>query len=220
MRISHRLRYKHTEKLIRNYIRPWYIEDMGIVEIGAQRKRHKGYIQQAILAMVALSGVALIAAMAPSAPAALAKLPSVKRAQLRARYRTALGRLAALGLITFEKKDGKSYARITDAGRKKLAFELEKKKLDLSKKHRWNGRWRVVIFDVPERRRKIRDRLRILMQELGFIRLQDSVWVFPYDCEDFITLLKAELKIGSAVLYMVVEEIENDKHLREHFGLH
>jgi len=192
---------------------------MGIVEIGAQKKRRKGYIQQAILATAALAGVVLIAAIAPNTPVALAKLPSIKRAQLRARYRTALGRLAALGLITFEKRDGKAYARITDAGRKKLKFELEKNKLDLSKKRRWNGRWRVVIFDVPERRRRTRDRLRIFMQELGFVRLQDSVWVFPYDCEDFITLLKAELKIGSAVLYMVVEKIENDKHLREHFGL-
>ena len=192
---------------------------MGTIETGAHKKRRKGYIQQAILATVALSGVALVAAIAPNAPAALAKLPSIKRAQLRARYRTALGRLAALGYITFEKRDGKSYARITDTGHKRFAFELEKKKLDLSKKRRWNGRWRVVIFDVPERRRKTRDRLRILMQQLGFVRLQDSVWVFPYDCEDFMALLKAELKIGTAVLYMVVEEIENDKHLREHFGL-
>lgn len=192
---------------------------MGNVEIGAQKKRRKGYIQQAILAIVALSGVVLVAAIAPGVPAALAKLPSMQRARLRARYRTALGRLAALGLVTFEKKDGKSYARITDTGRKKFALELEKGKLDLSRKRHWNGRWRMVIFDVPERRRKTRDRLRIIMQELGFVRLQDSVWVFPYDCEDFVVLLKAELKIGSAVLYMIVEEIENDKHLLEHFGL-
>jgi len=192
---------------------------MGNIETEARKKRRKGYIQQAILATVALSGVVLIAAIAPNAPAALAKLPSIKRAQLSARYRTALGRLVAQGFVVFEKRDGNSYARITDAGREKLAFELEKKKLDISKKRHWNGRWRVVIFDVPERRRKTRDRLRIIMKELGFVRLQDSVWVFPFDCEDFIALLKAELKIGSAVLYMVVEEIENDKHLREHFGL-
>lgn len=192
---------------------------MGVVEIGAQKKRRKGHIQQAILATVALSGVILVAAVAPGLPMALSKLPSMKRAQLRARYRTALGRLAALGYITFEKREGKAYARITDTGREKLAFELEKNKLDLSKKRRWNRRWRVVIFDIPERRRKVRDRLRILMRELGFMRLQDSVWVFPYDCEEFVALLKAELKIGAAVLYMVVEEIEDDKHLREHFGL-
>ena len=57
------------------------------------------------------------------------------------------------------------------------------------------------------------------MKEIGFVRLQDSVWVFPYDCEEFISLLKANLKIGAAVFYMVVAQIENDKHLRAHFGL-
>lgn len=192
---------------------------MGIVESGAQKKRRKAHIQQAILATVALSGVVLVAAVAPNTLGAFAKLPSIKRAQLRARYKTALGRLVVLGYVSFEKRDGKSYARITDLGREKLVFEMEKGKLDLTKKRHWDGRWRVIVFDVPERRRKTRDQLRFLMRELGFVRLQDSVWVFPHDCEDFLALLKAKLKIGASVLYMVVEEIENDKHLREHFNL-
>ena len=192
---------------------------MGIVESEAGKKRLYTNVQQALLATVALTGVALVAAIAPNAPAALAKLPSIKRAQLRYQYRTALGRLAAQGHIVFEKHDGKQYARITESGRKTLVFEQEKAKLNSAKKKRWNGRWRVIIFDIPERRRRTRDRFRNVMQETGFVRLQDSVWVFPYDCEDFITLLKAELKIGVAILYMVVEHIENDRHLRAHFGL-
>ena len=192
---------------------------MGIVENKARKKCLYTNVQQALLATVAFAGVTLVATIAPNAPAALAKLPSVKRAQLRYQYRTVLGRLAAQGHIAFEKRDGKQYARITETGRKVLAFEQEKAKLNDTKKRRWNGRWRVIIFDIPERRRQTRDRLRIIMQEVGFVRLQDSVWVFPYDCEDFVTLLKAELKIGAAILYMVVEQIENDKHLRAHFGL-
>ena len=192
---------------------------MGIVENKARKKRLYTNVQQALLATVAFAGVTLVATIAPNAPAALAKLASVKRAQLRYQYRTVLGRLAAQGHIAFEKRDGKQYARITETGRKVLAFEQEKAKLNDTKKRRWNGRWRVIIFDIPERRRQTRDRLRIIMQEVGFVRLQDSVWVFPYDCEDFVTLLKAELKIGAAILYMVVEQIENDKHLRAHFGL-
>lgn len=192
---------------------------MGAVETEAKKKRLYTYVQQALLATVALTGVVLVTAIAPNTPAALSKLPSLKRAQLRYQYRTALGKLAAQGCIVFEKRDGKQYARITESGRKTLVFEQEKAKLRSAKKRRWNGRWRVIIFDIPERRRRTRDRLRNLMQETGFVRLQDSVWVFPYDCEDFITLVKADLKTGSAILYMVVEHIENDKHLRVHFGL-
>ena len=192
---------------------------MGIVETEAKKKRQFGYIKLGLLTAVAASGLILIAATAPNLPMALDKLPAIKRAKLRYQYRTAFGRLAAQGHIVFEKRDGKQYARITESGRKALAFEQEKAKLNNAKKRRWNGRWRVVIFDVPEKRRQTRDRLRNIMERTGFVRLQDSVWVFPYDCEDFVTLLKAELKIGAAVLYMVVEHIENDKHLRVHFGL-
>lgn len=57
------------------------------------------------------------------------------------------------------------------------------------------------------------------MRTLGFARLQDSVWVYPYDCEDVMALLKADLKLGAAMLYMVVEHIENDTHLRKQFSL-
>ncbi len=57
------------------------------------------------------------------------------------------------------------------------------------------------------------------MREIGFVRLQDSVWVYPYDCEDFIALLKAELKIGKDVLYAIADTIEHDKGIRRHFNL-
>ena len=60
---------------------------------------------------------------------------------------------------------------------------------------------------------------RRFMAEYGFVRLQDSVWIYPYDCEDLIALAKASLRIGADVLYMIVERLERDKHLREHFGL-
>ena len=77
----------------------------------------------------------------------------------------------------------------------------------------------MIVFDVPERRRRIRTRLRAFMNEIGFVRLQDSVWVYPYDCEDFITLLKAELKIGKDVLYAIADTIEYDRGIRKHFRL-
>ena len=89
----------------------------------------------------------------------------------------------------------------------------------MAKKKKWDRRWRVVIFDIPERRKSVRDRLRRFMDTYGFVRLQDSVWVYPHDCEDLIALAKAEFRIGYDVLYMIVERIERDGHLREHFGL-
>ena len=80
-------------------------------------------------------------------------------------------------------------------------------------------KWRVVIFDIKEYRRKTRDKLRITLTSLGFIKLQNSVWVFPYECEDVMVMLKASYKIGNDVLYMTVDKIENDKWLKKKFLL-
>lgn len=192
---------------------------MGVIEAEARKKRRLGQIQSAALALVALTGLVLVAAVAPKIFSLLEHIPAMKRARLKYRAKTVLGRLAIMGLIAFETRDGKKYARLTEEGKKVIAFERQKLALAKTKKRRWDGRWRVIIFDVPERRRLVRDHLRDTMQETGFAHLQDSVWVFPYDCEDFVALLKADLKIGAAVLYMVVEQIENDKHLRAHFNL-
>jgi DNA-binding transcriptional regulator PaaX len=77
----------------------------------------------------------------------------------------------------------------------------------------------VIIFDISEGKRGLRDRLRYFLVTMGFLRLQASVWVFPYDCSEFISLLKADLKIGRDVLYMVVDSIECDDNLKRSFGL-
>lgn len=192
---------------------------MGVVEKEAKRIRRLQTFQQGLLAAVAISSVVLIAATIPNAAQLLRYMPGYRKgARFNYQARTALGRLKAKGLITFEERDGKRYARVTEAGEQVLALESMRKG-SVKKPKRWDGRWRVVLFDIPERRRGVRDRLRIFMQEYGFVRLQDSAWIYPYDCEDLIALVKANFRIGTDVLYMIVEQLERDKHLREHFGL-
>ncbi|MEK7101834.1 MAG: CRISPR-associated endonuclease Cas2, partial [Patescibacteria group bacterium] len=84
----------------------------------------------------------------------------------------------------------------------------------------WDGKWRVVIFDIREKRRRIRQKLRILLAGAGMVRLQDSVWVHPHPCDEFIALVRANLASGTGeLLYFIAEGLESDRHLREHFNL-
>jgi DNA-binding transcriptional regulator PaaX len=130
-----------------------------------------------------------------------------------------LTELAKAGYIKFEEKRGKKYARLTEHGSRTLALRGVLLGQQIKKRKRWDKRWRVVIFDIPEKRRQTRDDLRSMMRHFGFYKLQDSVWIYPYDCEDVIALAKAELKLGASVLYMIVEKLENDRRLREEFLL-
>ena len=82
------------------------------------------------------------------------------------------------GLITlFATKKGKLKA---------LDFKLENIK---NKKEKWDGRWRMVAFDIPEKYRKGRDSLRWKLKKIGFCEMQKSVLITPYDCEAEIRIL-------------------------------
>ncbi len=191
---------------------------MGMMEREARHERRLGAFQQTLLAAAVVGSVVLVAATIPNAAQLLKYFPGYRKgARFNYQTKSALGRLAAKGLVVFIEENGKHYARITEKGERMLQIETEK--VVISKKRRWDRRWRVVIFDIPERRKSVRVSLRRFMQEYGFVRLQDSVWIYPYDCEDLIALAKANFRVGADVLYMIVERLEHDKHLRDHFGL-
>ncbi len=191
---------------------------MGVLEKKLRTRRMIGAFQIGMLVAVAVGGVVLVAAMTPNALQLLKYFPGYKKgARFNHQTKSALGKLAEKGLVIFVEHKGKRVARLTEAGEQTLA--LKSNSVSRPKPKRWDRRWRIVMFDIPERRKTVRDALRRFMDRYGFFRLQDSVWVYPHDCEDVIALAKAHFHIGADALYIIAEFIERDKHLREHFGL-
>lgn len=194
------------------------LNNMGTIEDSAKFERRKGYVQDAVLAAIGVAGILLVTMAAPNALQLLGKLGKGKK-RFGEEAHSALSRLAHKGLITFEERGGKKYARITEVGRRALTLEEQKAAVRAKRGGRWDKHYRMVIFDIPERKRNIRAALRRTMLEAGFLCIQGSVWVYPYDCEDLIALLKADLHIGKDVLYTIVEKIENDAWIKHNFGL-
>ena len=190
---------------------------MGNLERSARKERRLGAFQHAML-YAALGGVMVAIGAVPDFSKIIKYYANAKKgARFNYQAKTVLGRLARRGFITFEERNDRRYARITEKGKRILQLEMQK--VAHTKERKWDRRWRVVTFDIPEKRRGVRVNLRRFMEEYGFVRLQNSVWIYPYDCEDLIALAKANLRVGADVLYMIVERLEHDKHLREHFKL-
>ena len=190
------------------------------MEIESKKRRQKNYIQQAILGTLATAGVVTVAMLAPNVFQALPQLMGKKRYNLAFKARTAAQRLVIKGHIRFIIKNGKKFLEITEAGTRALALEEARAAQPARiKKKRWDHRYRMVILDIPEKRRGVRERLRRLMREFGFLRIQDSIWVSPYDCEELVMLIKAELHVGKDILYVIADTIENDAWIKKHFGL-
>ena len=88
-----------------------------------------------------------------------------------------------------------------------------------NKREKWDGKWRMVFFNIPESRRKGRDALRYRLKTAGFYKLQESVFIFPYECEreirDFIKLFKME----KYVRFGLLDFVDNGKRIAELFKL-
>lgn len=182
-------------------------------EISRTSTRHTK-IQEAVLATISAVGVIGIGLLAPNVLKSLHQLGFLEHPQQGGVIRSSASRLCRKGLLEFKNR----HYSITPAGEKILrSWQLSAYKIN--KPRRWDSKWRVIIFDIPERKRRVRKEVGRILTYAGFYRLQDSVWVHPYDCEDVIGLLKSDLGIGRDLLYLIVEQIENDKHLRREFKL-
>jgi len=69
----------------------------------------------------------------------------------------------------------------------------------------WDGKWRIVIFDIPQEMHKERVRFRKKLKLLGFVMLQKSVFVFPYSCEEEISYVTRNLRINDYVDIIIGE---------------
>lgn len=189
---------------------------MGNLEEKARKRRKRENIQNAVLAVVGAVGVLAVAAIAPNVFQALPHIMGKRRYKLKFQAHTAIGRLIIKGHL---RRNAKGFLDITNAGSRHLALEQARAAAPARAKRRWDKRYRLVMFDIPQRRKGMRDRLRMFMNDFGFLRLQDSVWISPYDCEDLIALVKVELRVGKDVLYAVVDQIENDGWIKKHFNI-
>lgn len=115
-------------------------------------------------------------------------------------------------------KDGTITLVLTNKGKMKaLTYEFENIKLE--KKKDWDGKWRIVMFDIPEKQRVARDVFRSKIKNIGFYELQHSVFAFPYECENEIEFIIENYKISKWVRFGTLEKIDNDIYLRKFFGL-
>jgi CRISPR/Cas system-associated endoribonuclease Cas2 len=187
---------------------------MGKQERESRERTRRNQLRALLLGTIQAAGAISIALVAPNVIGAMAKMGMLPSPRQRDVVNRSVRGLLSAGLIRWQ--DEKLH--ITPKGERQLALLMMREAMQ-QQPRRWDGKWRVLVFDIPERRRALRLRVRSLFVEAGFVRLQDSVWVYPYDCEDIITLLKAEYRIGDDMRYMIVDSIERDSALRRHFKL-
>lgn len=117
-----------------------------------------------------------------------------------------------------EKKDGSIEIVISEKGKSK-ALEFDIDKIKINKPVAWDKKWRVVFFDIPEKRRSERNILREKLQELGFKELQKSIFLHPYPCLDEINFITEYYQLRNLVRYGEMINISNEEEFKLRFNL-
>ncbi len=190
------------------------------LETRVHKRARRDSIQNALLSTLLVAGALPVALAAPKVLSLLSlhHIDALIPRNPKQRIHETAARLKRKGLIEFRNENGRKRMRITAAGKEKIRL-LEEEALARAKPKRWDGRWRIVMFDIPEQRKVLRNRVRTLVRRIGFVHFQHSVWVYPYDSEELIALIKSELKVGRDIVYLVADAIEFDRPLRERFAL-
>lgn len=118
-------------------------------------------------------------------------------------------------IINCKNKSGKYFWKLTTKGMnlaELLAFKL-------GYGPRWDKRWRILVFDVPQNRNTHRNFLRRKLKELGFYKMQQSVWVTPYPIPKSFAWFLKQYSLSGCVRFMVVEEINYDADIKKFFKL-
>ncbi len=127
-------------------------------------------------------------------------------------------RLWRRGLVKMVETDEGYVVQITKKGKtEKLRFDLET--MTIPAQDKWDGKWRMVFFDIFTTKDTVRREFRERLKGLGFFPMQKSVYVYPYPCSKEIQFLREILQVPHEVKLATVEHLENDEDLREIFKL-
>src|SRR3989344_7133561 len=104
---------------------------------------------------------------------------------------------------------------LTESGKKRAAnYQLSA--ISIAKPSRWDGLWRIIMFDIPEQHKKGRDALARKLKELGFLPIQKSVFVLPYECRKEVSFFVEAHDLSPHVKFLVAKELDGAPQLQQY----
>lgn len=115
--------------------------------------------------------------------------------------------LEEAGLVETHHSGQQPYTRLTKDGKRKvhsMSLDNEAGLVDPN----WDGKWRIILLDLPEDRKSEREGLRYLLKKAGFILLKNSVWISPFPFEHLFMNIKKDLGLTTEIMIFVTDSLD------------
>ncbi len=174
-----------------------------------------------ILKAIIMTGLAGAVVVAPSALILGDKaLRELDKRESRRKLRSTLSYMQRKSLINYrEMSDGNLKIKISAKGKKRIS-KVEFDDMQIPKQEKWDGKWRLVMFDIPEHYRKSRSALSRKLRLMGFHQLQKSAWIYPYPCQEQIEIVRRVFSVSlDEIVLAEVVSIDQKGFLKKKFNL-
>ena len=169
-----------------------------------------------ILIALALGAGGALVTMSPVGAAYFMIHGAIVLALKDMKFKHEIRRLEKKGYVALTKTpDGLAVKLLRKAGRRLKGILFDD--LVLSSKQSWDGKWRLFIFDIPEKSRLARNMLRRKLKDLGMYNMQRSVYAYPHDCRRELEFIAEYYGIARYAVYAEVSYLDVDKELRRSF---
>ncbi len=177
------------------------------------------YYAKEILKYLLVSGLIFIAASSPYFVFNLSRSVFKNRKIVRKKFTSSFWYLKKKGLLQLKRQGHDVCIFLTKDGKKKAGkYQIDDLYIERPKK--WDRKWRIVVFDIPNSSHIIRNIFRRKLKEFGFYMLQRSVWIYPFKCREEINFLREFLGANKQQIQVLeANRLDNDDFLRKIFKI-
>ena len=189
-----------------------------------RKVRNNSRADQILRYLALSSGILLISTVAPMVGSQLiqAGINSYfhKKKFARKRFLEDARNLQRRELVSFrELANGEIEITLRQNRKNEIVLHYQLENLRIRRPSRWDGEWRLVMFDIPHGQKKARDALREKLRGLGFYAIQKSVFIIPWPCEKEIDFIASIFGVRRHILILYISRFEGEEKLRHYFKI-
>ncbi len=177
----------------------------------------KGELAKQILLLTVAGGVVATVCVLPGL-AIIFKELDARSSRDRYRVQRSLNALKKQGLLLHEVKNGTERLVLSDTGKEK-AWSYLAEDLHIKNQKRWDKKWRVLMFDIPESKGRIRREVSWKIRDIGMKTIQNSVFISPFPCKDEIDKVIQHYNVTKYFIYFEADTIELEQDILQIWNL-
>lgn len=181
------------------------------------KKYKKGELVKTILLLTVATGAVATVCVLPGLSVLFVGLKA-KSSKERFRVKRTLSGMEARGLIKREVKNGKEILLLTPKGTD-MAWSALAENMNIPRQKKWDKKWRVVMFDIPETKSKIRQEVSFKIKDIGMMAVQNSVFISPFPCKKEIDTITKHYDVDKYFIYLEADTVVSHQDLKKHFDV-